>query len=169
MYIPVKLSNIYNCSSNVWTLSLSNFLKKQDSSLKRLRLNRNSTEAQAWCENTLCPAPKDAGVDNCCVHHFNLHSCPLSGTNHRLCGPWISPQGDTFTHSSAAVGPINQGNWTSRIQGLGVADQTDIIAHYKIAGMSLALVAHVKVLPRTGTFLCTNIFRYKWINNKNWI
>ncbi|KAK3089141.1 hypothetical protein FSP39_001199 [Pinctada imbricata] len=104
----------------------------------------NASEAQRWCETTVCPASKDANQENCCVHHFNLHSCPLNDVSNRLCGPWISPDGETFTHSSASVGPVTRGNWTSVVHGLGVAGQTDVIAHYKIAGMSLALVAHSK-------------------------
>ena len=29
-----------------------------------------------WCHNTKCPAPNEANMENCCLHHVNVHSCP---------------------------------------------------------------------------------------------
>jgi len=48
-----------------------------------------------------CPAnAKSANKDLCCIFHVNVHSCPLESTVNGLCGPWISPSGETFTHSA---------------------------------------------------------------------
>ncbi|XP_070196504.1 atrial natriuretic peptide receptor 1-like [Littorina saxatilis] len=113
----------------------------------------NASAAQAWCESTACPAdPSKANVSNCCIHHVNVHSCPLSETsvvNNGLCGPWIPPQGSIFTHSQVMVGPINSGNWTSVIPGLYEVGLTSVIAHFKIAGMHVAVEKSMEVLPKT--------------------
>ncbi|KAH3695485.1 hypothetical protein DPMN_082945 [Dreissena polymorpha] len=61
----------------------------------------NVSAAKNWCETTQCPEAKLATKTNCCVWHVNVHSCPkaeITGKN-GLCGPWISPSGQTFTHS----------------------------------------------------------------------
>ncbi|XP_002739407.1 uncharacterized protein LOC100367140, partial [Saccoglossus kowalevskii] len=36
----------------------------------------SGAEAKHFCATTDCPAPNIAGVDNCCLHHINIHSCP---------------------------------------------------------------------------------------------
>jgi len=39
----------------------------------------NATAAKEFCEEQECPASwKDANGENCCVHHANIHSCPLA-------------------------------------------------------------------------------------------
>ncbi len=91
--------------------------------------------------------------DNCCVHHANVHSCPLDRTdliNNGLCGPWIPSSGSIFTHSTVMVGAVDQGNWTSHIEGLYSDGDTSIIAHFKLAKMHVAVEKSLKVLPRTG-------------------
>lgn len=98
----------------------------------------------------MCPAVVSADETNCCIHHVNVHSCPLSGLPDALCGPWIPPTGSVFTHSSVLVGPVQQGNWTSYIGGLYAEGLTALIAHFKVAGLHLALEAETKVLPKTG-------------------
>lgn len=38
----------------------------------------NAEAARWFCEHHECPANwKDANEDNCCIHHANIHSCPL--------------------------------------------------------------------------------------------
>ncbi|XP_060572247.1 atrial natriuretic peptide receptor 1-like [Ruditapes philippinarum] len=61
----------------------------------------------------------------------------------------LKHDGSTYTHSAVKVGPIDQGNWTSLIPGIATDGLTDLIAHFKIANMQLALQATIKVLPRT--------------------
>ncbi|XP_033738737.1 atrial natriuretic peptide receptor 1-like [Pecten maximus] len=103
--------------------------------------------AQQWCETTTCPSASVATEDNCCIHHMNIHSCPMDGSLD-VCGPWIPPSGKVFTHSQVLVGSATQGNWTNYVGGLYVAGQTSIIAHFKVAGISIALIKIVKVLPK---------------------
>ncbi|KAK3089985.1 hypothetical protein FSP39_008227, partial [Pinctada imbricata] len=103
--------------------------------------------AQSWCENTACPAAASATGSNCCVHHVNVHSCPLAKTS--LCGPWIPDDGQVFTHSDVLVGPIQQGNWTSHIGGLYEIGLTSIIAHFKVADLHFALEAEVIVIAKS--------------------
>ncbi|XP_071147062.1 atrial natriuretic peptide receptor 1-like [Mytilus edulis] len=109
----------------------------------------DDTTAQAWCENTICPAATSADETNCCVHHVNAHSCPLAGLPNALCGPWIPPTGSVFTHSSVLVGPVQQGNWSSHIGGLYEEGLTALIAHFKVAGLHLALEIETRVLSKT--------------------
>ncbi|XP_069126891.1 atrial natriuretic peptide receptor 1-like [Argopecten irradians] len=103
--------------------------------------------AKQWCETTTCPAPSAATVDNCCIHHMNIHSCPMDG-DLDVCGPWIPPSGKVFTHSQVLVGPATQANWTNYVGGLYAIGQTSIISHFKVAGISIALIKFVKVLPK---------------------
>lgn len=38
----------------------------------------NAEAAQWFCEQHDCPDSwKDANEENCCIHHANIHSCPL--------------------------------------------------------------------------------------------
>ncbi|XP_052776488.1 atrial natriuretic peptide receptor 1-like [Mya arenaria] len=113
--------------------------------------------AKNWCETTVCPAMvKHANKDNCCIYHVNVHSCPLDQTVAGLCGPWILPSGGTFTHSDVLVGPVDKGNWTSYVAGLYQVGVTSLIAHFKIAGMQLAMETKTNVLQRIvcGDGLC---------------
>ncbi|KAK7489046.1 hypothetical protein BaRGS_00019707 [Batillaria attramentaria] len=113
----------------------------------------DSAGAQAWCESTTCPSdPSLADQTNCCVHHVNVHSCPMAETDlvtNGLCGPWIPAQGSIFTHSDVMVGSVLAGNWTSVISGLYQVGLTSLIAHFKIAGMHLAVEKTTEVLPKT--------------------
>lgn len=112
----------------------------------------SSTEAQTWCETTVCPSKETANEANCCIHHFNIHSCPANedGMTNNLCGPWIPASGTIYTHSQAVVGSPSRGNWSSTVSGLFLAGEHSVIAHFKIAGMHLALVKKVKVHPKSG-------------------
>ncbi|XP_055956234.1 atrial natriuretic peptide receptor 2 [Patella vulgata] len=108
--------------------------------------------AEQWCKDVICPAPSLSTPENCCVHHVNVHSCPLGETDtvqNGLCGPWIPPSGSVFTHSSVMVGPVGQGNWTSTVAGLYAVGETSVIAHFKLARMHIAIEKRVNVLPRT--------------------
>ncbi|XP_056020253.1 atrial natriuretic peptide receptor 2-like [Ostrea edulis] len=111
----------------------------------------SSTEAQTWCETTVCPSKETANEANCCIHHFNIHSCPANedGMTNNLCGPWIPASGTIYTHSQAVVGSPSRGNWSSTVSGLFLAGEHSVIAHFKIAGMHLALVKKVKVHPKS--------------------
>ena len=108
--------------------------------------------AQDWCETTTCPGPSSATQENCCIHHMNIHSCPLEDESitNGLCGPWIPAKGQIITHSDVLVGNALVGNWTNVVPGLYVTGQTSIISHYKVAGISIALVYDVVVKPKAG-------------------
>lgn len=111
----------------------------------------NAVDAQNWCETTTCPLGTSSTAETCCIHHMNVHSCPLSSTlQNNLCGPWISPQGNVYTHSTVLFGHALQGNWTNNIGGLYIEGDTSLIAHFKVASMQIALVKNVEVLPKTG-------------------
>ncbi|KAJ8306224.1 hypothetical protein KUTeg_016769 [Tegillarca granosa] len=104
---------------------------------------------KTWCETTNCPAASSATAINCCVHHVNVHSCPLAQTTNSLCGPWIPNDGQVFSHSDVLVGPVTQENWTSHISGLYEEGLTSVIAHFKVADLHFALEMEITVLPKT--------------------
>ncbi|XP_078385362.1 atrial natriuretic peptide receptor 1 isoform X2 [Cetorhinus maximus] len=108
----------------------------------------NPTEAKAFCEDTECPSDwKNANEDNCCVHHANIHSCPLAFmVKGGICGPWIPDDGQIVTHTISTAGKISQINWTAKVilVHLGV---TSLIAHVKVGRMQAALEAKTTVLP----------------------
>ncbi|KAL4236675.1 hypothetical protein ACF0H5_005059 [Mactra antiquata] len=108
----------------------------------------NAADAKTWCEGTKCPIASSANKNNCCIWHVNVHSCVIDETEGSLCGPWIQPTGSTHTHSVSLVGPVNTGNWTSEITGLYRLGTTSLIAHFKIAGMQVALETKLNVVPR---------------------
>jgi hypothetical protein len=83
---------------------------------------------------------------------MNIHSCPLEDESitNGLCGPWIPEKGQIITHSDVIVGNALVGNWTNVVPGLYVTGQTSIISHYKVAGISIALVYDVVVKPKAG-------------------
>lgn len=121
----------------------------------------NANDAKDWCETTKCPAPSAATQENCCIHHMNLHSCPLTDITNGLCGPWIPARGQIITHSEVLVGNALVGNWTNYVPGLYVLGQTSIISHFKIAGASIALVFDLTVEPKTGKLLFF-VYVYIW-------
>ncbi|WAR24227.1 ANPRA-like protein [Mya arenaria] len=86
-----------------------------------------ATEAKTWCETTVCPEAKDATKTNCCIWHVNVHSCPLADTTNGL---------------------VNTGNWTCHVAGLYQTGVTSLIAHFRIAGIQMALETKTKVTPR---------------------
>ncbi|XP_078070174.1 atrial natriuretic peptide receptor 1 [Mustelus asterias] len=108
----------------------------------------NPTEAKAFCETKECPSDwKNANEDNCCVHHANIHSCPLAFmVKGGICGPWIPDDGQIVTHTISTAGKISQINWTAKVilVHLGV---TSLIAHIKVGRMQAALEAKTMVLP----------------------
>ena len=53
------------------------------------------------------------------------------------------------------VGNALMGNWTGYVGGLYTLGQTSLIAHFKIAGMQLAMETNLNVLPRTGAYMVT--------------
>uniref|UniRef100_A0A1A8EL09 Guanylate cyclase n=1 Tax=Nothobranchius korthausae TaxID=1143690 RepID=A0A1A8EL09_9TELE len=47
----------------------------------------DAASAQRFCEQHDCPANwKDANGENCCIHHANIHSCPLGYMTESICG-----------------------------------------------------------------------------------
>lgn len=45
----------------------------------------NAEAAREFCEHHDCPANwKDADGENCCIHHANIHSCPMGYMVHTL-------------------------------------------------------------------------------------
>ncbi|GCC29608.1 hypothetical protein chiPu_0008051 [Chiloscyllium punctatum] len=111
-------------------------------------LKSNPTEAKAFCEEKECPLNwKNANEDNCCVHHANIHSCPLNFmVKGGICGPWIPDDGQIVTHTISTAGKMSQINWTAKVVlvHLGV---TSLIAHIKVGRMQAALEAKTMVLP----------------------
>ncbi|XP_059832286.1 atrial natriuretic peptide receptor 1-like [Hypanus sabinus] len=108
----------------------------------------NVEEAKSFCEEKECPSNwKDANEDNCCVHHANIHSCPLAFmVKEGICGPWIPDDGQIVTHTVSTAGKMSQMNWTAKVVlvHLGV---TSLIAHIKVGRMQAALEAKTLVLP----------------------
>ncbi|CAL8378412.1 unnamed protein product [Boreogadus saida] len=106
-------------------------------------------EAARWfCEHQDCPTNwRDADGENCCIHHANIHSCPIRHlATYRICGPWIPDDGNIFTHTISTSGTMAQTNWTSKVV-LVHAGLTSLIAHIRVGRMQVALEAKSTVLP----------------------
>ena len=48
------------------------------------------------------------------------------------------------------MGPVSTGNWTCYVSGLYQLGITSLIAHFRIAGMQIALETKVNVVPKAG-------------------
>ncbi|XP_061525702.1 atrial natriuretic peptide receptor 1-like [Phycodurus eques] len=108
----------------------------------------NMEDAQRFCQHHECPANwKDADGENCCIHHANIHSCPLGYmTSESICGPWIPDDGKIFTHTISTAGKMTQTNWSAKVVLLHVG-LTSLIAHIRVGRMQVALEAKTTVLP----------------------
>ncbi|XP_031465796.1 atrial natriuretic peptide receptor 2-like [Phasianus colchicus] len=108
----------------------------------------NASAAKEFCEEHECPASwKDANGENCCVHHANIHSCPLAFMGRGgICGPWIPDDGQIFTHTLSTAGKMSQRNWTAKVVLVHVG-VTSLIAHIRVGRMQAALEAKTTVLP----------------------
>ncbi|XP_065601277.1 atrial natriuretic peptide receptor 2-like [Cyrtonyx montezumae] len=108
----------------------------------------NAAAAKEFCEEHECPASwKDANGDNCCIHHANIHSCPLAFMGRGgICGPWIPDDGQIFTHTLSTAGKMSQRNWTAKVVLVHVG-VTSLIAHIRVGRMQVALEAKTTVLP----------------------
>ncbi|KAM6960253.1 atrial natriuretic peptide receptor 1 [Tautogolabrus adspersus] len=113
--------------------------------------------ARKFCEHLDCPANwADADGENCCIHHANIHSCPLGYmTSASICGPWIPDDGKIVTHTISTSGKMTQTNWTARVV-LFHAGLTSLIAHIRVGRMQAALEAKSTVQPAVvcGDGLC---------------
>uniref|UniRef100_A0A8D0G9H7 Guanylate cyclase n=1 Tax=Sphenodon punctatus TaxID=8508 RepID=A0A8D0G9H7_SPHPU len=107
----------------------------------------NVAAAKKFCEEQDCPSNwKDANGENCCVHHANIHSCPLAFMVSGICGPWIPDDGQIFTHTLSTAGKMTQTNWTAKVVLVHVG-VTSLIAHIRVGQMQVALEAKTTVLP----------------------
>ncbi|XP_056299219.1 atrial natriuretic peptide receptor 2-like [Pseudoliparis swirei] len=107
----------------------------------------DAAAARRFCEHLDCPSSwKDADGENCCIHHANIHSCPLGLMTESICGPWIPDDGKIFTHTISTSGKMTQNNWTSKVV-LFHAGLTSLIAHIRVGRMQVALEAKSTVQP----------------------
>ncbi|PIK56015.1 putative atrial natriuretic peptide receptor 1-like, partial [Apostichopus japonicus] len=113
---------------------------------------KTGANAEAWCHNTPCPTANKAKKENCCLHHVNVHSCPESQLDKSICGPWIPPNGDIFTHTQSEVDSLNRTNWRTEVALVPVG-LTSIIAHIRIGNLQAALHHRLNVTPRS---VCNN-------------
>ncbi|XP_075060919.1 atrial natriuretic peptide receptor 2-like [Mixophyes fleayi] len=111
-------------------------------------VHRDAEAAKRFCEEQECPGSwKDANEENCCVHHANIHSCPISFMGKGgICGPWIPDDGQIFTHTLSTSGKMTQENWTAKVV-LVHAGMTSLIAHIRVGKMQVALEAKTLVVP----------------------
>ncbi|XP_043916282.1 atrial natriuretic peptide receptor 1-like [Protopterus annectens] len=108
----------------------------------------DAASAKTFCEHQECPSNwKDANSENCCIHHANIHSCPMAFmTTKSICGPWIPDDGQIFTHTISTAGKITQINWTAKVVLFHVG-VTSLIAHIRVGNMQAALEAKSTVIP----------------------
>ncbi|XP_061566805.1 atrial natriuretic peptide receptor 2 [Cololabis saira] len=108
----------------------------------------DTAAARRFCQDQDCPADwKDADGENCCIHHANVHSCPLGYlATESICGPWIPDDGKIFTHTISTSGRMTQHNWTAKVV-LIHPGLTSLIAHIRVGNMQAALEAKSTVLP----------------------
>ncbi|XP_072172887.1 atrial natriuretic peptide receptor 1-like [Diadema setosum] len=107
---------------------------------------KTGEEARAWCHNTRCPSASEATLDNCCLYHVNVHSCPKDELD-GVCGPWVPPNGDIFTHTESEVDSLNHSEWETAV-ALVPPGLTSIIAHIRLGNFQAALHHTLTVLPR---------------------
>ncbi|XP_073678888.1 atrial natriuretic peptide receptor 1 [Garra rufa] len=109
---------------------------------------KDPAEARRFCEEHECPTDwKDANGENCCIHHANIHSCPMGFmAEERICGPWIPDDGRIFTHTISTSGKMTQTNWSAKVM-LFHEGLTSLIAHIRVGNMQVALEAKSTVLP----------------------
>ncbi|KPP58098.1 atrial natriuretic peptide receptor 2-like, partial [Scleropages formosus] len=109
---------------------------------------RDAAAAKRFCEEYECPSNwKDANGENCCIHHANIHSCPMGYmVEERICGPWIPDDGRIFTHTISTAGKMTQTNWTAKVVLFHVG-VTSLIAHIRVGRMQVALEAKSTVFP----------------------
>ncbi|XP_063312620.1 atrial natriuretic peptide receptor 1-like [Pelobates fuscus] len=114
----------------------------------RILSQSDAASAKRFCELQECPSNwKDANEENCCVHHANIHSCPLPFMSKGgICGPWIPDDGQIFTHTISTSGKMTQGNWSAKVVLFHVG-LTSLIAHIRVGKMQVALEAKTLVLP----------------------
>nr|XP_023700028.1 atrial natriuretic peptide receptor 2-like [Paramormyrops kingsleyae] len=108
---------------------------------------RDGSEAKKFCHEHECPSNwNSASEHNCCVHHANIHSCPLALMRQGgICGPWIPDDGKIVTHTVSKAGRMSQQNWTSKVVLIHVG-VTSVIAHIKVGQMHAALETKVLVV-----------------------
>ncbi|XP_022105492.1 atrial natriuretic peptide receptor 2-like isoform X2 [Acanthaster planci] len=99
---------------------------------------KTGSEARRWCESTRCPDKSNADQYNCCFHHVNVHSCPQDKLGTGICGPWVPPDGDIFTHTESQVDSLNHTDWSTAVALVPVG-VTSIIAHIRIGNLQAAL------------------------------
>ncbi|XP_061540159.1 LOW QUALITY PROTEIN: atrial natriuretic peptide receptor 2-like [Phycodurus eques] len=107
----------------------------------------DAAEAKRFCHEHDCPSNwNNANEINCCVHHANIHSCPLGLMKQGgICGPWIPDDGKIVTHTVSKAGKMSQKYWTSKVVLIHVG-VTSVIAHIKIGQMHAALESKVLVV-----------------------
>ncbi|XP_035989325.1 atrial natriuretic peptide receptor 1 [Fundulus heteroclitus] len=107
----------------------------------------DAASARWFCEHQDCPASwTEADGENCCIHHANIHSCPMGYMTESICGPWIPDDGKIFTHTISTTGKMSQTNWTSKVV-LFHPGLTSLIAHIRVGTMQAALEAKSTVVP----------------------
>ncbi|KAJ8262235.1 hypothetical protein GJAV_G00164130 [Gymnothorax javanicus] len=108
----------------------------------------NASSAKRFCEEHECPSNwKDANGENCCIHHANIHSCPMGHmVTERICGPWIPDDGKIFTHTVSTAGKMTETNWTAKVVLFHVG-VTSLIAHIRVGNMQVALESTSTVMP----------------------
>ncbi|XP_046873487.1 atrial natriuretic peptide receptor 1-like [Hypomesus transpacificus] len=152
----VKVGEVFNVSYSVTTQD-SFYQWALDNSIFTHSSIVDVAAAKSFCEDHECPANwRDANEDNCCIHHANIHSCPLGYmSTERICGPWIPDDGQIFTHTISTSGKMTQTNWTAKVV-LTHVGLTSLIAHIRVGLMQVALEAKSTVLPAThcGNSVC---------------
>ncbi|XP_043954352.1 atrial natriuretic peptide receptor 1-like isoform X2 [Gambusia affinis] len=107
----------------------------------------DAASARRFCEEQDCPSSwTEANGENCCIHHANIHSCPMGYMTESICGPWIPDDGKIFTHTISTTGKMTQSNWTAKVV-LFHTGLTSLIAHIRVGTMQAALEAKSTVLP----------------------
>jgi len=109
-------------------------------------VNGNVTRANEFCYHERCNDASNAGVDNCCVHHINIHSCPMESVEAAgdVCGPWI-PDGGVYTHTQSEASHIRPWNTSVVLTQIGV---NTIIAHLRVGEVQFALGHKITVFPK---------------------
>ncbi|XP_036967064.1 atrial natriuretic peptide receptor 1-like isoform X2 [Acanthopagrus latus] len=143
----VKTGEVFNVTYSV-TASDSFYQWAIDNQIFTHSSIMTPEQARRFCEHHDCPANwKDANGENCCIHHANIHSCPLGYmATESICGPWIPDDGKIFTHTISTSGRMTQTNWTAKVV-LIHAGLTSLIAHIRVGRMQVALEAKSTVFP----------------------
>ncbi|KAG9347055.1 hypothetical protein JZ751_005982, partial [Albula glossodonta] len=114
----------------------------------------DAAAAKRFCEEHECPQNwKDANGENCCIHHANIHSCPMGFmvVHFYPRSIWKSSSECSPTLHCVLKAFSPRPTLKNTLVVLFHVGVTSLIAHIRVGNMQVALEAKSMVLPAIGT------------------